>query len=177
MTQLLVLGLLNKQPMSGYDIQVALQTSGAEGWGGVLVGSIYHALNKLEKQSYIRIASVEQTGRRQKAVYEIADAGKQYLEELILQSLRESSVTYPTTLYSGLCFLDDVPGEQSVQALETHKELLEKQYLELQNGYEEKKQYFQGELPAVSELVFENMFAALRQQRDFVEKLIGLLRG
>lgn len=177
MTQLLVLGLLKKGPMSGYDIQVTLQTSGAESWGGVLVGSIYHALNQLEKQSYIRIASIEQTGRRQKAIYEMTDAGDRHLDELILKSLKESSVTYPTTLYSALCFVDYVPREESIRALEKQKELLEEQYSELQHGYEEKKRYFKGELPAVSELIFENMFEEIRRQIKFVEKMTGLLQA
>lgn len=95
---------------------------------------------------------------------------------MILKSLKESSVTYPTALYSGLCFMDYVPKEQSIQALEVQKECLKEQYLKLKQGYEEKKRYFQGKLPAVSELIFENMFCDIKKQMDFAEKLIGLIR-
>lgn len=70
MTELLVLGALQKKKLSGYDIQMLLQVSDAETWGGVLVGSIYHSLNKLEKAGYIRAAAIESTGRRQKVIYE-----------------------------------------------------------------------------------------------------------
>lgn len=100
MTKLLVLGLLDAHPMSGYDIQQKISMADAERWGGVLVGSIYHALKKLEQENYIALADVKQTGHRQKAVYEITDRGKDYLQSLILDSLRTSSVLYPTTLYS-----------------------------------------------------------------------------
>ena len=34
MTRILVLGLLDVQPMSGYDIQQMLRISDAERWGG-----------------------------------------------------------------------------------------------------------------------------------------------
>ena len=39
--------------MSGYDIKQMLQTMDAKRWGGVLIGSIYYALKKLEKTSEI----------------------------------------------------------------------------------------------------------------------------
>ena len=48
MTRLLVLGMLKMEPMSGYDIQQLLKLKNADQWGGVLIGSIYHALKKLE---------------------------------------------------------------------------------------------------------------------------------
>ena len=38
--------------MSGYDIKQMLQTMDAKRWGGVLIGSIYYALKKLEKNGY-----------------------------------------------------------------------------------------------------------------------------
>ena len=64
MTRLLVLGMLDAQPLSGYDIQQLLRLSDAERWGGVLIGSIYHALKKLEKEGHIEISSIEMTGHR-----------------------------------------------------------------------------------------------------------------
>lgn len=121
MTRLLVLGLLDEQPMSGYDIQQKIIGADAERWGGVLVGSIYHALKKLEQEKYIELSGIEQTGHRQKAVYKITDRGKDYLQSIIFDALRESSVIYPTSLYSGLSLLDKIPRENARQALEEQK--------------------------------------------------------
>lgn len=177
MTQLLVLGLLKKEPLSGYDIQTLLQTSDAESWGGVLVGSIYHALKKLERDGHIEIASIEQTGHRQKAIYRITGKGETYFSELLLKALQDNSVAYPTLLYSGLNFLDCFESEQSIKALECQKKALIKEKLKLQNGKTEKKKYMGEELPPVCELIFENMDAAIRQQIDFIDKIISLLRS
>ena len=91
MTKLLVLGLLDGGPMSGYDLQQKLGGADAERWGGVLPGSIYHALKKLEGEGCIALAGVEQTGYRQKAVYRITEAGRNHLHTLIADALRTSS--------------------------------------------------------------------------------------
>lgn len=176
MTQLLVLGLLKEKPLSGYDIQLALQVSDAESWGGVLVGSIYHALKKLEKDGHIEIASLEQTGNRQKAIYQITDTGIEYLYKLIADVLQSSSVVFPTAFYSGLNFMDLIPKEQSITALKSQKALLEKEYDSLRRGLDEKKTAMGKVLPTVSELVFENMFGTIKQQLDFVNQLLELLR-
>jgi DNA-binding PadR family transcriptional regulator len=106
MTRLLVLGMLDIQPLSGYDIQQMLRISDAERWGGVLIGSIYHALKKMESEGYIELKSIEQTGHRQKAVYSITDKGRDYLKALTLESLQSLSLEYPTALYSGLSSQD-----------------------------------------------------------------------
>ena len=60
MIRLLVLWLLDNEPMSGYDIKQMLQTMDAKRWGGVLIGSIYYALKKLEKNEYICVTDMEQ---------------------------------------------------------------------------------------------------------------------
>ena len=105
MTQLFVLGLLNMQAMSGYDIQQRLSEWNVSIWGEVLAGSIYHALKKLEQQGYISISSIENTGHRQRAIYQITKKGRDYLLKLISESISVSSVVYPKTLYSGLAFI------------------------------------------------------------------------
>ena len=174
MTRLLVLGLLDEQPMSGYDIQQKIIGADAERWGGVLVGSIYHALKKLEQENYIALADVKQTGHRQKAVYEITDRGKDYLQSLILDSLRTSSVLYPTTLYSGLSLLDRIPRKNALKALEEQKRSLEKEYNFLEQG-EKKNADAEEEIPLISKITIENMFDIIRQQQRFIDKLINAI--
>ncbi len=46
LTRMLVLSLLDYEPMSGYDIKQMLEMTDAERRGGVLIGSIYHALKE-----------------------------------------------------------------------------------------------------------------------------------
>ena len=174
MTRLLVLGLLDEQPMSGYDIQQKIIGADAERWGGVLVGSIYHALKKLEQEKYIELSGIEQTGHRQKAVYKITDRGKDYLQSIIFDALRESSVIYPTSLYSGLSLLDKIPRENARQALEEQKRLLDEEFCALEKG-EKTNEAAGREVPQISRITIENMFAIIRQQQQFSEKILEVL--
>lgn len=174
MTQLLVLGLLKEKPLSGYDIQMALKSSGSESWGGVLVGSIYHALKRMEKEGYITVASVEQTGQRQKSVYRITENGVRHFEKLLLCALQNDSVCFPTKLYSGLDYLESLSGGQAVAALLLQKEALKKNIANLDSGRAEKAECMGGKLHPISELVFEHMRKTIVQQIDLIDSVIRL---
>lgn len=172
MTRLLVLGLLDEGPMSGYALQQKLQGADAERWGGVLTGSIYHALKKLEEEGQIALAGVEHTGHRQKAVYRITEQGRGYLRWLLLDALRVPDVPYPTTLYSGLSLLDKVPQEEARRALEERQRLLEEELAGLERGERSNEGR---QVPAISRLTIGHMFATIRLQMDFVAGLLAAL--
>ncbi|WP_310604552.1 PadR family transcriptional regulator [Anaerosporobacter sp.] len=175
MTQLIVLGMLEIQPMSGYDIQTTLQELNAEMWSGVLVGSIYHALKKLEKDGYIEIDSIEQTGLRQKATYKIAEKGKSFLKELILDSLTKPSSNFPTTLYSAITFIDKVPKEEARTALLKQRDFLQNQLDELDKGLKEKNEALGNHLPPIVASSFKNMFGITRLQKEYIEELLEII--
>ncbi|MBA4699070.1 MAG: PadR family transcriptional regulator [Ruminococcus sp.] len=172
MTQIFVLGLLDMRPMSGYDIQTILQESNVEQWGNVLVGSIYHALKKMEREEYIEITDIEQTGHRQKAIYQITEKGKEYLHKLIIQSLSGLPKLYPTTLYAGLSFLDKCSKAEAHQALEQQIKALEEEKAELEKGLKQKKAALGDNLTPLIKLNFDNMFANIQNQIDFAKQII-----
>lgn len=175
MTELLVLGALQKKKLSGYDIQMLLQVSDAETWGGVLVGSIYHSLNKLEKAGYIRTAAIESTGRRQKVIYETTGEGRSYYQELLQKVLGNNAVTYPTDFYAALNFLSDLDSGEVRRALKRQWQTIEEKRENLRAGMEEKKRCMGKDYLPVSDMVAENMFAHMQLQQDFLVRLIGLM--
>nr|WP_320026429.1 PadR family transcriptional regulator [uncultured Acetobacterium sp.] len=177
MTRVLVLGILDVQPMSGYDIQQMLRLSDAERWGGVLIGSIYHALKKMEKEGLVAVDSIEQTGHRQKAIYKITATGQEHLQQLVGESLKASSVNYPSTLYSGLSFIEKISKEDALAALYQQRDQLKKEYEELENGLRLKNVAMSNHIPPMTTLVFDNMFAVVKQQQSFVENAIQLLES
>lgn len=175
LTRLLVLGMLDVQPMSGYDIQQALQLTDAERWGGVLIGSIYHALKKMEQEGYVEITSIKQTGHRQKAFYAITKSGRNYLQALIKDSLKTSSVLYPSTLYSGLSFYEKLSVDECRKALEEQRTALKEEYSAVKSGFEAKDTAMQHKIPPMVLLIMDNMFSIIKQQQDFVDKALALL--
>ena len=102
------------------------------------------------------------------------DRGKDYLQSIIFDALRESSVIYPTSLYSGLSLLDKIPRENARQALEEQKRLLDEEFCALEKG-EKTNEAAGREVPQISRITIENMFAIIRQQQQFIEKILEVL--
>lgn len=175
MTKLLVLGMLSQQSMSGYDIQNMIQMTDAERWGGILSGSIYYALNKLDEGGYIEISTVESIGYRQKAIYSITEKGREYFKQLICEALKQSTVNYPTTLYSGLTFMNMISKEKARHYLEEQKESLKKELEELEKGRREKMEAMDNKMSSLTELVFADMFEHVKRQLDFVNKVLEII--
>lgn len=172
MTKLLVLGMLDKQPMSGYDIQNYLQVTDAKRWGGVLSGSIYYALSKLEREQYIQIQSVERCKIRQKAIYSITEKGKECLKRLVCDYLKIKKVSYPSELYNAISFLEILDKETAIVSLEESERRLEEELKMVQKGLEEKRETMNGEMPKKIELIFENMFSIIKEDIKLVRQLI-----
>jgi DNA-binding PadR family transcriptional regulator len=75
LVRLFVLGLLLRRPMSGYEVQRILQLNRTDLWAGILSGSIYHALKKLEAEGLVTLSVTEQSGNRTRAIYAITHKG------------------------------------------------------------------------------------------------------
>lgn len=108
----MVLGLLSKQPMHGYEMIEYLKISHADRWSDILPGSIYYAIKTLGNEGFIQIKGTESSGNRNKAIYEITDEGREEFLNLIKASWTENFVSFPKKLYTLLAFLEHVPKEE-----------------------------------------------------------------
>ena len=124
-TRLFVLGLLSFQPMSGYAIQHYLHLNRAEQWAGILPGSIHHALKKLVAEGLIRLKGTEQTGYRTKVIYAITSSGMEEFHRLLEQAWSTAEPHYPVGLYAALTFLNALPREKVLAAIDAHVAALE----------------------------------------------------
>jgi DNA-binding PadR family transcriptional regulator len=161
--------------MSGYDIGQTLIMTDAERWSGVLIGSIYHALKKMEQEGHIMIASIEQTGHRQKAIYQITEQGRAYLKNLVSETITESKVAYPSSLYAALSFYQQLSRDECRQALENHKNTLEQELAAMKHGLEAKNKAMNNNVPPMVQLMMDHMLNVISQQQSFVQKAIELL--
>lgn len=126
MIKLLVLELLNRRPMSGYEMKQILENTDAKRWSGVLPGSIYNAIKKLEKEGYIIISSIEMTGNRQRSEFKITQKGKDYQQSLIKDAL-SSPVLYNGDLYSGIGFAYQLDHQSAISILQNNISALNKE--------------------------------------------------
>jgi DNA-binding PadR family transcriptional regulator len=173
MTRLMVLGLLRMKSMSGYEIQQILQVSQTDLWAGILPGSIYHALKKMEKEELVEIETVEQTGHRIKAIYKITEKGEQEFHALLKQSLELPSVHLPSNLYTGLSFIQNLSDDQVIDALHSQKIVLETELAKHKSGIEMKRKHV-GKIDEITELTFQNIYKQYELQIEFIEQLLDL---
>src|SRR3954454_7920990 len=85
--ELAVLGLLHESPLHGYELRKRLNL--LLGWGRLLsYGSLYPALKRLLRAGWITEVTAESPGvsRRQRIVYQITPAGRQYFGQEITDS-------------------------------------------------------------------------------------------
>jgi DNA-binding PadR family transcriptional regulator len=76
MTKLVVLGILKRKPLHGYEIKRIIQEEMGD-WTNIAFGSIYFALQQLTKDGCIKPSGPEkQNARPAKIVYEITPQGE-----------------------------------------------------------------------------------------------------
>ncbi|MDQ0225540.1 PadR family transcriptional regulator [Bacillus sp. 7586-K] len=170
MARLVVLGLLKKKPMSGYEIQQVLQKSQTDKWAGILPGSIYHALKKMDKEGLVKIEAVEQTGNRSKAIYKITEEGEVEFQRLLKAAFKEKSVILPTSIYSAISFIDELPNEDILEALAEQKQQIEKELHEMEAGEQQKAMVL--DLDFFTKLSFQNIYDQYKLQLKFINEMM-----
>ncbi len=113
--RLLVLGLLRRRPMHGYELRKLAAESRIEAWTGLLPGSIYHALKQMEKEGLVAGREETSASARARSVYTITAAGRRALRRLVAESLDAPIRSFPTHLYGSLLFSEG-EADQAVSA-------------------------------------------------------------
>lgn len=85
--KVLILYYLSIKPTHGYEIQRFIQVNHMDSWTKIQSGSIYYALNILEKKGFIVLTEEVGNGSKARKVYSITDTGKVELKELVKEEL------------------------------------------------------------------------------------------
>ena len=176
MVRTMVLGLLKKHgSMSGYEIQMLMESGETETWAYVQPPSIYHALKKMSEEGLIGLASVEQTGYRTKALYAITPKGEEVFEDMLRKAFEKTSVVFPATLYTALTFWDDMPISEAITAVEKQIETI-KQTIFIMDAGKARKAEITG-IPENVQLIYQNIYAQCELQLDYMEKVKSFLES
>lgn len=138
MTRLVLLGLLTRRPMSGYEIQQYLEMIRIDQWTSILPGSIYHALKKMAAEGLVRVDAVQRTGFRTRVIYAITPAGREEYRRLLRAAWRTLPRSLPSDLYLTLGFVDDLPREEVIAALDEQIDRLEERLRSWNEGEQAK---------------------------------------
>ena len=82
---LIVLGMLKKEPMGAYDIQKLVEYRNISKWVKISTPSIYKKAIQLEEKGFIKSNIVKEGKMPEKAVYSLTDAGEKEFERLMLE--------------------------------------------------------------------------------------------
>src|SRR5918911_4357714 len=117
MTRVLVLGVLLKQPMHGYEVRRELESWNAEQWANLAYGSIYFSLAKMAEERLVEVVSTDERGSRPaRTVYAITEQGREHFARM----LRELWWEYRPAIDPfrvALTFMDCLPREEVLAAL------------------------------------------------------------
>jgi len=116
-TRVLVLGVLLKQPMHGYEVRRELESWNAEQWANIAYGSIYFSLTKMAEEGLVEVFSTDDRGNRPaRTVYAITDEGRKEF----LRQLRELWWEYRPVIDPfrvALSFMNCLPRDELLAAL------------------------------------------------------------
>ena len=117
--RLVILGILTRQPMHGYEIKHIIEDHMGD-WTDIKFGSIYFALSKLAGDQSVEIVEETRKGNRpSRIVYRITDSGRKEYFRLLRQLWTEDD----DTLYSfdiGVFFMRSL-SKSEVKELLDHR--------------------------------------------------------
>ena len=85
---LIVLGILKKEPMGAYDIQKLVEYRNISKWVKISTPSIYKKAIQLEEKGFIKGEIVKEGKMPEKAVYSLTDEGEKLIWRKIFERKR-----------------------------------------------------------------------------------------
>jgi len=171
-TRLVILGLLRKQPLYGYEIKHIIEDHMGD-WTNIAFGSIYFALNKLAEEGFIEKVATEQEGNRpSRSVYEITASGQEEFLRLLREIWREVERWY-FDLDIALGFMNALPLEEVKGYL---RERVAKMTGVLQHlNDHEKEQLAREEVPPLAAAVFAHSRVHFQAELAWTQDLLDQL--
>lgn len=107
---LVVLGILKKEPLSAYDIQKLVEYRNISKWVKISSPSIYKKVIQLEEKGYIESRPVKEGKMAEKAVYSLTPAGEAEFEKLMLE-IAAKPIYFFLDFNAVIVNLDSLPPE------------------------------------------------------------------
>lgn len=82
---LIVLGMLQKESLSAYDIQKLVEYRNISKWVKISTPSIYKKVIQLEEKGFIKSSTVKEGKMPEKSIYSLTASGKKEFEKLMIE--------------------------------------------------------------------------------------------
>ncbi|NBI67291.1 PadR family transcriptional regulator [Pseudoflavonifractor sp. 60] len=165
---LIVLGMLKKQPLSAYDIQKLVEYRNISKWVKISTPSIYKKVIQLEEKGLLQSVLVRENNMPEKAVYSLTDSGEQEFERL-MRELSAQPIRMFLDFNAVIVNLDSVPLEMQKTCIDS----IEKNVQDLKTYLEENLREKENapEVPEIGMAVLRQQFVLAETIGIWIEEL------
>ena len=165
---LIVLGMLKKQPLSAYDIQKLVEYRNISKWVKISTPSIYKKVIQLEEKGLLQSVLVRENNMPEKAVYSLTDSGEQEFERL-MRELSAQPIRMFLDFNAVIVNLDSVPLEMQKTCIDS----IEKNVQDLKTYLEENLREKENapEIPEIGMAVLRQQFVLAETIGIWIEEL------
>jgi DNA-binding PadR family transcriptional regulator len=170
MVRFVVLSLLRMKEMHGYELQNLVQASKMEQWANLLSGSLYHALNSLEKEGKIETAREERTGARIRKVYRITEEGEKEFQAELKKALLSPPGSTKSDFALALPWISQIPQEEAKQLILQNIKQIEQQIASWEVGLE-----YKGKQNPLIKISIEHGIEKMKLDIAYLNKIMAML--
>jgi len=164
-TSYILLGMLNAQERSGYDLKLLLDKQVHHVYWSPAKSQIYGELRRLEQAGLATMTEVEQTNRPDKRLYRITPAGREALQQWLANPDVEPDV-FKSPLLLHLFFGHLLPRQVLIAQLERRQQKLAAEL----EGYEKREQEVRDSMQAAgTEANLPFLLLTLQYQRSMLQ--------
>ena len=165
---LIVLGMLKKEPMSAYDIQKLVEYRNISKWVKISTPSIYKKTVQLEKKGFVKGSIVKEGKMPEKVIYSLTDAGQEEFEKLMLE-IAAKPIRIFLDFNEVIVNLDSLSSENRKLCIDSIEENIKelKSYLE-QNIHEKENL---PEIPATGMAVLRQQFVLAEAIEKWIDSV------
>lgn len=170
--QYIVLGFLNEEPSSGYDLNKRIQESVWHFWTSEQ-SQIYRALYKLHDQDYVEFEVVVQQDVPNKKVYSLTESGEEALREWLNEDVDDSE---PNQSWIGqLFFSSGISNDRRKEILQNRLDDREERLKALNEKHEFLEKVVDAELDKIRVLTLEARIHQIKAEIEWLGQTIQSL--
>ncbi|MHC1723558.1 MAG: PadR family transcriptional regulator [Aminipila sp.] len=141
MVQLLILFFFSIKSTHGYEIQRFISLNKMSEWNNIKSGSIYYAINKLERDGCICMVAKSEEGEKKKQIYEITLKGKTMLRELAYNEMCKPLQGTTSDKFLVYPIVANLSKQELIQCIENHIDELNNQKIKIGQWRKEKDKH------------------------------------
>jgi DNA-binding PadR family transcriptional regulator len=173
MTKLVVLGILKRKPLHGYEIKRIIQEEMGD-WTNIAFGSIYFALQQLSKEGCIKPSGPEkQDSRPAKIVYEITPQGEKEFMALLSDVWKKHERQY-FALDLGLFFSSYLKKADREKYLKKEQSVIKAAYRHVKKHWKEEGERVHFTLE--TDAIFSHTLHHLKAEYAWLKDLLGKMK-